>query len=199
MVSIDRFFGSGVAGKGDFGGLLDGPRTTLPSVRSYIGKSPLEGREIGVSHAVRSTIPRPGDGSGRSGEKVRGEEVRGGDGVVCVDFRLALSLYQSAGAPQDIVREVLTVDASEGSADNGVEGVMDPSPPEFARSGRTGVSGRALSVSEGFGGAVWTKDWKERTGCSIPSRDVEEVVLCLMCARVWLSRFRCMTRGLRAV
>lgn len=127
-----------------------------------------------------------GDGSGRSGEKNLGAEVTGvstGDGV-CVDLPLGLSSYHSAGAFQEAVRETLSFESGGKSTDGGV-GVLARS--ESARSQGAGVSGRALSVSVGFGGAVWTNDLKERTGRSIPSREADEIFLCLKWARIWPS------------
>jgi hypothetical protein len=83
--------------------------------------------------------------------------------VVCVDLQLAPSLYHSAGASQVGMLELLSREASGRSADGGV-GVLSTS--EFTRFHGAEVSGRALSVSVGCGGAVWTKDLNERMGRS---------------------------------
>ena len=45
--------------------------------------------------------------------------------------------------------------------------------------GVSGKAGKDLSVSVGWGGVVRMNDLKERTGRSIPSRDVEELFLSL--------------------
>jgi hypothetical protein len=167
---------------------------------------------MGSIHAVGSAISRgPGDGSGRSGEKARGAEVgdnsgRSGekvrsaevgddDGVVCVDLSLALSLYHSAGALQEAMPKFFSGEPSERSSDGAV-GLLSTS--EVARLHSAGVNGRALSVSVGCGGAVWMNDLNERTERSIPSREADEIFLCLKYACIWLSWLQFLPLGSRA-
>jgi hypothetical protein len=109
-----------------------------------------------------------GEGSGRSGDKVR---FTGSGGVPTPS-------YQSVGAFQDAVLALLAGEVGR-TVDIGGDGVdfFFNSDKATGNLGE-GVGGKGFCVACGCGGTVLMKDLNDLTGRSMPSSDEDDLLAC---------------------